>query len=58
MGVCSIADLASCTRASVGESEEWAAIVTSAEDNRESYCKAISGRALFSALYGIFTVTQ
>jgi hypothetical protein len=25
----------------VDESEEWAAIVSSAEDNRESYCKAL-----------------
>jgi hypothetical protein len=28
--LCSIADLASCTPASVGEGEEWAAIVSSA----------------------------
>jgi hypothetical protein len=38
--LCSIEDLASCTPASVGESEEWAATVSSAEDNRKSYCKA------------------
>jgi hypothetical protein len=32
-----IEDLASCTPASIGESEQWAAIVSSAENNRESY---------------------
>jgi hypothetical protein len=31
--LCSIEDLASCTRASVGEGDEWAAIASSAEDN-------------------------
>jgi hypothetical protein len=35
--LCSLEDLASCTPASVGESEEWAAIVSPAEDSRESY---------------------
>jgi hypothetical protein len=55
--LCSIEDLASCTPALVGENEEWAAIVSSAEDNRESYCKALYGKALFSALYGTYTVT-
>jgi hypothetical protein len=34
--LCSTEDLASCIPASVGESEEWAAIVSWAEDNRES----------------------
>jgi hypothetical protein len=47
----------SCTPASVGESEEWAAIVSSAEDSRESYCRALRGKALFSAQYGTYTVT-
>jgi hypothetical protein len=55
--LCSIEDLASCTLASVGKSEEWAAIVSSAEDNRESYCKALCGKELFSALYGTYTLT-
>jgi hypothetical protein len=55
--LCSTEDLASCTPASVGESGEWAVIVSSAEDNRESYCKALSGKTLFSALYGTYTVT-
>jgi hypothetical protein len=39
--LCSIEDLASCTPASVHESEECAAVVSSAEGNRESYCKAL-----------------
>jgi hypothetical protein len=55
--LCDIEALAGCTQASVGESEEWAAVVRSAEDNRESFCKALPGKPLFSALYGIYTVT-
>jgi hypothetical protein len=27
------------------------------EDNRESFCKALRGKPLFSALYGTYTVT-
>jgi hypothetical protein len=38
-------------------SNEWAAIVSSAEDNRESYCNAPCGKPLYSALYGTYTVT-
>jgi hypothetical protein len=41
----------------VGESEEWAAIVSSAEDNCERYCKGLSSKTLFNALYGTYTVT-
>jgi hypothetical protein len=55
--LCDIVALAGCTPASVGESEEWAAVVRSAEDNRESFCKALRGKPLFSALYGTYTVT-
>jgi hypothetical protein len=55
--LCSIEDLASCTPASVGKSEEWAAIVRLAEDNRESYYKALRWKTLFSALYGTYAVT-
>jgi hypothetical protein len=55
--LCDIEDVASFTPSSVGESEEWAAIVSSAEDNRESFCKALRGKPLFSALYGTYTVT-
>jgi hypothetical protein len=55
--LCEIEDLASFTPAPVGESGEWAAIVSSAEDNRENHCKALRGKPLFSALYGTYTVT-
>jgi hypothetical protein len=34
--LCEIEDLASFTPSSVGEGGEWAAIVSSAEDNHES----------------------
>jgi hypothetical protein len=55
--LCDIEDVASYTPPSVGESKEWAAIVSSAEDNRENYCKALRGKILFTALYGTITVT-
>jgi hypothetical protein len=35
--LCDIEDLGSYTSVSVGESEEWAVIINSAEDNRENY---------------------
>jgi hypothetical protein len=41
----------------VGESVEWTSIVNTAEDNRENYCKALTAKPLFSALYGTYTVT-
>jgi hypothetical protein len=55
--LCAIEDLASFTHSTVGESVEWAAIVSSAEDNRKSFCKALRSKPLFSALYGTYTVT-
>jgi hypothetical protein len=54
--ICNIEDLAGCTPAAVGESAEWTAIVNTAEDNRATYCKALSGSVLFSALHGTYTV--
>jgi hypothetical protein len=55
--LCDIEDLASYTSASVGESEEWVTIISSAEDNRENYCKVLRRKPLFSALYDTNTVT-
>jgi hypothetical protein len=40
----------------VGNSEQWPAIVNSAEENRQNLCKALSGKALFSALYATYTI--
>jgi hypothetical protein len=54
--ICYIESLAECTPAAVGESAEWTAIVNTAEENRASYCKALSGSVLFSALHGAYTV--
>jgi hypothetical protein len=45
------------TPASVGNSDQWSAIVNSAEDNRQNLCKALSGKILYSALYATYTVT-
>jgi hypothetical protein len=55
--LCELEDLSSFTPLSVGQSEEWAAITSSAEENRENFCKVLRGKTLFSALYGIYTVT-
>jgi hypothetical protein len=49
--------LAKCTPAKVGESSEWTSILSSAEENRANVCKILEGKPLFSALYGIYTVT-
>jgi hypothetical protein len=53
---CRIGEVAACTPAAVVESAEWTAIVNTAEDNRASYCKALSGKLLYCALYGTYTV--
>jgi hypothetical protein len=45
------------TPAKVGGSSEWTIIVNSAEENRANFCKIIVGKPLFSALYGMNTVT-
>jgi hypothetical protein len=45
------------TPASVGESEQWSSIVSMAEENGQNFCKAFTGKALFSALHGTYTVT-
>jgi hypothetical protein len=49
--------LAGCTPAEVGESSEWTSIVNSVEENRANFCKSLDGKLLFSALYGMYTVT-
>jgi hypothetical protein len=56
--LCDIEDLAGCTPASVGESVEWATIVSHAEENRANYYQPLKGGSLFSALYGMYTVTM
>jgi hypothetical protein len=52
-----IQNLAGYTPTDVGESSEWTPIVSSAEENRENFCKALDGKPLFSAIYGMYTVT-
>jgi hypothetical protein len=46
-----------CTPAKVGESSEWITIANSAEENRANFCKSLDGKLIFSALYGMYTVT-
>jgi hypothetical protein len=55
--LCALEDVARYTPAAVGESAEWTAIVSAAEENRTNFCKALSGKTLFSALFGTYTVT-
>jgi hypothetical protein len=55
--LCDLEDLASYTPLSVGQNEKWPTIRSSAEDNREQFCKVLQGKTLFSALYGTYTVT-
>jgi hypothetical protein len=55
--LCDIEDVAGYTPASVGDSEQWSSIVNAAEENQLNFCKAITGKTLFSALYGTYTVT-
>jgi hypothetical protein len=54
--LCDIEDVARYTPALVGDSEQWSFIVSTAEENRQNFCKALSGKTLFSALYGKYTV--
>jgi hypothetical protein len=55
--LCDIEDVAGYAPASVGDSEQWSSIVNAAEDNQTNFCKALTGKTLFSALYGMYTVT-
>jgi hypothetical protein len=53
--LCNIEGIAGLTPASVGESNEWAAIVDSAEENHESYFQALRGKPLFSTVWDIYS---
>jgi hypothetical protein len=55
--ICDIKEMARYTPASMGESEQWSPTNSTAEENRQNFCKALTGKTLFSALYGIYTVT-
>jgi hypothetical protein len=52
-----IEDVARRTPAAVGESERWSFNVSTMEENRANICKALSGKTLYSVLYGSYTVT-
>jgi hypothetical protein len=56
--VCDIEDLSDFTPAPVGPSEEWATIISSAEEGREHDCNSLGGKTLFSALYETYKVTM
>jgi hypothetical protein len=50
--ICDIEEMARYTPASVGDSEQWSPIVSTVEQNRQNFCKALTGKTLFSALNG------
>jgi hypothetical protein len=41
----------------VGDSEQWPSIVNAAEKNQLNFCKALTGKTLFSTLYYTYIVT-
>jgi hypothetical protein len=54
--LCDIENVAEYTPAPVGESEKWSSIVNVVEEKRQNFCKALTGKTLFTALYGTYTV--
>jgi hypothetical protein len=55
--LCAIEDVAGYAPAVLGESAEWTAVVSDAEENRANYCTALSGKTLLRAMYGTYSVT-
>jgi hypothetical protein len=55
--LCNIEDLAGFTPVPVAQSEEWAIIISSAEESREYYCKSFGEKTLFSVVYATYIVT-
>jgi hypothetical protein len=53
-----IEDVAGHTATSVGESQEWRSIVSTVEETRANYCKALPGKTFYSTLYGTYKVTM
>jgi hypothetical protein len=51
-----IVALAGCTPASIGESKAWSDIVKATKGDRTEFCRVLSGKQLFSALYGMYSV--
>jgi hypothetical protein len=54
--LCDIQDVAGYTPASVDDSKGWSSYVTAAEEDQVNFCKALTGKTLFSALCGMYTV--
>jgi hypothetical protein len=48
--ICNIEEMARYTPASVSESEQWSSIVSTSEEKRQNFCKALSGKTQFCAL--------
>jgi hypothetical protein len=54
--ICDIEEMTRYTPPSVGESGQWSSIVSTADENRQIFCKALTGKTVFSALYCTYTV--
>jgi hypothetical protein len=52
-----VASLAGCTPKKTGESEEWVSVVHLAEADRVRFCRALEGKSLLTALYGVYSIT-
>jgi hypothetical protein len=51
-----IENVAGCTPASAGDRDKWSSIVSEAVKTDQNYCQVLTGKNLFSALHGIYTV--
>jgi hypothetical protein len=40
-----------------GKSQAWNFIISAVDENRANFCKALSGKTLYSALYDTYAVT-
>jgi hypothetical protein len=45
--ICNIEEMARSTPASVGESKQWSSIVSTAEEIRQNFYKALTGKTVF-----------
>jgi hypothetical protein len=55
--ICDIEKMARHTPISVAENQQWSSIVSMAEKSRQNFCKALTGKTMFSDLYYTYTVT-
>lgn len=42
----------------VGDNKQWSSIVSVAEENRQTYCNALTGQILFNAFYDMYSQSK